>query len=59
LISQQFQIWVLFDLFVITATTSKASKQESFSNGKFSAADFQIFFFCCCCLLLLVAAAVL
>jgi hypothetical protein len=59
LISQQFKIWVLFDLFVIhsKATTSKAkvkqaSKQESLSNGKFLAAGFQIFFFCCLLLLL-------
>jgi hypothetical protein len=57
LISQQFQIWVLFDLFVITATTSKAkvkqaSKQASLSNGNFLAAGFQIFFFCCLLLLL-------
>jgi hypothetical protein len=29
LISQQFQIWVLFDSFVITATTSKAKAKQA------------------------------
>jgi hypothetical protein len=29
LISQQFQIWVLFDFFVITATTSKAKVKQA------------------------------